>query len=135
MANALAECARSWKIKLSQPISFTSPNPTPNPPKKIKVLKVEDLSMVKVIQAPPDLLLTLSQYYYGDRGRCAGCKQALPAAGALHWCGACGAAAYCGEGCLRRHAPEHGGHCHLCRELSAVLSIDYDRYVEPVPFR
>jgi len=91
--------------------------------------------MVKVVQASPDLLLTLSQYYYGDRGRCAGCKQALPAAGELHWCGGCGAAAYCSEGCLQRHSPEHNGHCHLCQELSAVLSIDFDRYVEPVPFR
>lgn len=100
-----------------------------------QVLKVEDLNMVKVIQTPPDILLSLSQYYYGDRGRCACCRQQLPAAGALHWCNGCGAAAYCSEGCRQRHGPEHSSHCHMCRELGAVLSIDFDRYVEPVPFR
>lgn len=100
-----------------------------------QVLKAEDVAMVKVVDAPLDLLLALSQHYYGDRARCAACKCALPPAGALHWCGGCDAAAYCGEACLRRHAPEHGGHCHLCRELGAVLSVDYDRFVEPIPFR
>lgn len=100
-----------------------------------QVLKAEDVAMVKVLSAPLDLLLSLSQYYYGDRGRCAACKSALPAAGALNWCRGCDAAAYCSEGCLQRHAHEHGAHCHLCRELSDVLSIDYDRFVEPIPFR
>jgi hypothetical protein len=30
-------------------------------PLPLQVLKVDDLSMVKVVQAPPDLLLSLSQ--------------------------------------------------------------------------
>jgi hypothetical protein len=71
------------------------------------------------------------RYYYGDRGRCACCRQALPSAGALHWCSGCSAAAYCSEACMRRHVPDHGEHCHLCQELSAVLSIDFDRCAEP----
>jgi hypothetical protein len=96
---------------------------------------VDDLSMAKVIAAPPDLLLGLSQYYYGDRGRCAGCRQTLPAAGGLSWCPGCNAAAYCGNDCMQRHAQEHRTHCYLCSELSSVLSIDFDRFVEPVPFR
>lgn len=100
-----------------------------------QVLKVEDLSMAKVIAAPLDVLLALSQHYYGGRDRCAGCHSALPAAGALAWCDGCHAAAYCSEACRGRHAGEHAGHCRLCHELSAVLSIDFDRYVEPVPFR
>jgi hypothetical protein len=37
------------------------PNPSPTPPPTPQVLKVDDLSMVKVVQAPPDLLLSLSQ--------------------------------------------------------------------------
>jgi hypothetical protein len=90
--------------------------------------------MVKVVQAPLDLLLSLSQYYW-DRSRCAACRRPLAAATATQWCARCGAAAYCGAECRARHAPDHGGHCHLCFELSAVLSIDFDRYVEPVPFR
>lgn len=82
--------------------------------------------MAKVVQAPPDLLLSLSQYYW-DRCRCACCRQELNVAGAVRWCSGCGAAAYCGDACLRRHAQEHRGHCHLTRELANVLSIDFDR--------
>lgn len=84
---------------------------------------------------PPAYASPPHRYYYGDRGRCAGCKSSLPPAGALTWCPGCGAAAYCSDACRGRHAPDHSVHCGLCRELSAVLSIDYDRYVEPVPFR
>ncbi|KAI8467224.1 MAG: hypothetical protein J3K34DRAFT_431261 [Monoraphidium minutum] len=99
-----------------------------------QVLKVEDLSMVKVVDAPPDLLLSLSQYYW-DRSRCAACRAPLPAASSIQWCGGCGAAAYCSAACQAKHRGDHGDHCHLCRQLSIVLSIDFDRYVEPVPFR
>jgi hypothetical protein len=36
-------------------------HPMPCVPLPLQVLKVDDLSMVKVVQAPPDLLLSLSQ--------------------------------------------------------------------------
>lgn len=98
-----------------------------------QVLKVEDLSMAKVIPAPLDVLLSLSQHYW-DRSRCAACRSPPAAASATSWCQGCGAAAYCSAECRQRHAQEHASHCHLCFELSAVLSIDFDRYVEPVPF-
>lgn len=90
--------------------------------------------MVKVVQAPPDLLLSLSQYYW-DRSRCAACRGPLPAAASTQWCRGCGGAAYCSDGCRERHRGEHAQHCGLVRELGDVLSIDFDRYVEPVPFR
>ena len=53
----------------------------------------------------------------------------------LQWCEGCHAAAYCSSGCLQRHAREHGTHCFLSKELDEVLSCDFDRFVEPLPFR
>lgn len=59
----------------------------------------------------------------------------MPAAGGVSWCPGCNAAPYCSSQCMQRHRTEHSMHCGLCRELDAVLSCDFDRYVEPVPFR
>jgi hypothetical protein len=30
---------------------------------------------------------------------------------------------------------EHESHCHICSELQAVLNVDMERFIQPVPFR
>jgi hypothetical protein len=117
-----------------------------------QVLRVEDAGFVKVVDCGIDALLSLGQYYLssgaGSGGgaaapasTCMSCGGAIGAAAqaqahALR-CGGCGAGRFCGEACRDAFLPVHVAerHCEIVRGLEEVLSIDWDRYIEPVKFR
>jgi hypothetical protein len=113
-----------------------------------QVLRVEDAGFVKVIDCGIDALLSLGQYYLsplpapgaGQVVACMSCGSALsPAAlagvGGLR-CGGCGAGRFCGEACRAAFLPVHVAerHCEIVRGLEEVLSLDWERFVEPVKF-
>jgi len=125
-----------------------------------QVLRVEDAGFVKVIDCGMDALLSLGQYYLspppqgggggggGWRGwGCMACGGPLGAGGgggggggglaaALLRCDGCGAGRFCGEACRAAFLPVHVAerHCEIVRGLEEVLSLDWERFVEPVKF-
>jgi hypothetical protein len=108
-----------------------------------QVLRVEDAGFVKVIDCGIDALLSLGQYYLspppaGTAGQCMSCGVLLPGNGgaAALRCSGCGAGRFCGEGCRAAFLPLHVSerHCEIVRDLEEVLSLDWERFVEPVKF-
>lgn len=90
---------------------------------------------LQVIPWPLDELLLLSQWYFSGRGACSACRRPLSGACPPHPCASCEVAQYCSEACRTQHAAEHRGHCATCSELLEVVNVDYDRFIQPIPFR
>ncbi|GIL63911.1 hypothetical protein Vafri_17919 [Volvox africanus] len=101
-----------------------------------EAIKVEDLNFVKVIAMNLDTLLYTASLYFDRQSNCAACGGSVAAlGGAAPRCETCQAAVYCSPTCCAINAPAHGSFCRLCCELSEVLNLSFDSFIEWVPFR
>lgn len=112
--------------------SFTSTSET------AEAIRVEDLDMVKIIPFSFDTLLAVSSMFFASHTQdsCMSCHSDLAAlGGSAPRCKGCQAAVYCSDTCRQDNAPLHSSYCALCDDLRDVLSIDFERFIEYIPFR
>lgn len=101
-----------------------------------EALKIENLNFVKVIAMNLDTLLYTSSLYFDNQGRCHHCHSSVAhLGGSTARCEACTAATYCNGDCAAGNRPVHRTFCPLCRELAEIYNIDFERFIEVVPFR
>ncbi|MEW5298096.1 MAG: hypothetical protein WDW36_001254 [Sanguina aurantia] len=103
-----------------------------------EAIRVEDLDMVKIIPFSFDTLLAVSSMFFASHTQdsCMCCHSDLAAlGGSAPRCSGCQAAVYCSDACRSEDAPLHSSYCALCDDLRDVLSIDFERFIEYIPFR
>lgn len=116
----------------------TSFPPSRLPSEPAEAIRVEDLDMVKIIPFSFDTLLAVSSMFFASHTQdsCMCCHSDLAAlGGSAPRCSGCQAAVYCSDACRSEDAPLHSSYCALCDDLRDVLSIDFERFIEYIPFR
>lgn len=101
-----------------------------------EAIKVEDLNYVKIIPLSLDILMYISQAFFEQRRLCCTCHQDLSVkGGAVFTCSSCQAATYCSPDCRAANAEPHVTFCRACAELMEVYNVDFERFIQHVPFR
>jgi len=101
-----------------------------------EAIKVEDLNFVKVIPLNLDSLVYMSQLFFEQGPVCCNCQRDISMqGGAAPRCNSCLTAKYCSQACKEMNMPVHTSFCSICQDLQEVFGVDFDRFIQYVPFR
>jgi len=101
-----------------------------------EAIKVDDLNFVKAIPLNLDALMYVSQLYFEQGSVCGACfKDISGLGGSAPCCDQCGAARYCSLDCKNAASGAHATFCGVCSELQEVYNIDFERFIQHIPFR
>lgn len=99
--------------------------------------RVETLAFVKVIKCSLDTLLEISDLNPVERPRlCWSCNasESEVARKKLLSCQQCKCAKYCGKQCQKADWKKHKKHCKYIPEYCVLVSLEGEKYRQPVPF-